>query len=79
MTVALAPNVLAKSPQKTLRILQWSHFVPSYDKWFDKYAADWGSSHGVDVTVDHVEMSSAIRKLIEQDCVGADWVAVWST
>ena len=57
VTVALAPNVLAKSPQKTLRILQWSHFVPSYDKWFDKYAADWGSSHGVDVTVDHIALA----------------------
>ena len=25
-----------KGPQKTLKIIQWSHFVPAYDKeWFD--------------------------------------------
>ncbi len=57
VAVSLAPNVLAKRSQKTLRILQWSHFVPSYDKWFDKYAADWGSSRGVEVTVDHIALA----------------------
>lgn len=37
-----------------LRILQWSHFVPEYDKWFDGFAARWGEEHDIDVTVDHV-------------------------
>src|SRR5207244_4157662 len=36
--VALGPTIWLKRPQKTLKILQWSHFVPSYDVWFDKYA-----------------------------------------
>src|SRR2546427_433360 len=33
--VALGPTVWIKRPQKSLKILQWSHFVPSYDgtKW----------------------------------------------
>lgn len=41
-----------------LNILQWSHFVPRYDEWFDQFAADWGDQNGVDVTVDHVDIAS---------------------
>lgn len=37
-----------------LRITQWSHFVPLYDKWFDQYAPEWGEKNGVKVTVQHV-------------------------
>src|SRR5438477_5175250 len=54
---ALGPTVWITRPQKTLGILQWSHFVPSYDVWFDKYAKDWGTSHGVTVTVDHIALA----------------------
>ena len=38
----------------TLSITQWSHFVPSYDKWFDAYAQQWGKQHNVKVTVQHI-------------------------
>lgn len=38
----------------TLSITQWSHFVPSYDKWFDAYAQQWGEANGVKVTVQHI-------------------------
>ena len=37
-----------------LTILQWSHFVPAYDTWFDKMAQDWGTKNKVNVTVDHI-------------------------
>lgn len=37
-----------------LKILQWSHFVPSYDTWFDAFAKAWGDANGVKVTVDHI-------------------------
>ena len=37
-----------------LKILLWSHFVPSHDKWFDQFVKDWGSKVGVNVTVDHI-------------------------
>ena len=37
-----------------LTILQWSHFVPAYDTWFDKMATDWGTKNKVNVTVDHI-------------------------
>src|SRR5437870_13354263 len=33
----------AAAQQKTLKILQWSHFVPGYDKWFDGvFTKEWG-------------------------------------
>src|SRR2546426_649086 len=51
------PTIRIKRPQKTLKILQWSHFVPSYDVWFDKYAKDWGTTKGVEVTVDHIALA----------------------
>jgi multiple sugar transport system substrate-binding protein len=40
---------------KQLRILQWSHFIPAYDKWFDGFAKQWGKDNGVTVTVDHID------------------------
>src|SRR5437867_2278957 len=41
--------------QRTLKIAQWSHFVPGYDKWFDNtFTKEWGAKNNVNVTVDHV-------------------------
>src|SRR5262249_52553361 len=37
-----------------LKILQWSHFVPQHDKWFDPFVKEWGDKNGVKVTVDHI-------------------------
>jgi multiple sugar transport system substrate-binding protein len=38
-----------------LRILQWTHFVPPYDEWFDNtYIKQWGEKNDVDVKVDHI-------------------------
>jgi len=50
----------------SLKILLWSHFVPRHDKWFDRFAADWGERVGVDVTVDHIEVT-AIPARIEAE------------
>ena len=33
LAAALGPTIRIRRPQKTLKILQWSHFVPSYDVW----------------------------------------------
>ena len=34
----------AGGQQKTLKIVQWSHFVPAYDKWFDNvFTKEWGA------------------------------------
>jgi multiple sugar transport system substrate-binding protein len=40
-----------------LNILQWSHFVPQYDIWFDPFAEEWGRANGVEVTVDHINLA----------------------
>ncbi|HLK54622.1 MAG TPA: twin-arginine translocation signal domain-containing protein, partial [Candidatus Angelobacter sp.] len=51
---ALGPAFLfperAAAQQKTLRILQWSHFVPAYDTWFNgTFAKQWGEKHNTNV------------------------------
>jgi len=52
------PVEAVKYPEGTqLKILQWSHFVPQYDVWFDPFAEAWGEANGVDVTVDHVNIA----------------------
>jgi multiple sugar transport system substrate-binding protein len=43
---------------KTLSILQWSHFVPAYDTWFDTFAKDWGEKNKIAVTVDHIPVQN---------------------
>jgi len=45
----------ALAQQKTLKIVQWSHFVPGYDKWFDNtFTKEWGAKHNTNVVVDHI-------------------------
>lgn len=56
---ALGPSFLfperTHAQQKTLKILQWSHFVPGFDKWFDNvFAKQWGQTHNTNVVVDHI-------------------------
>jgi hypothetical protein len=51
-----------------VKILQWSHFVPQYDTWFDPFAEDWGNANGVDVSVDHIniaELGAALAAAID--------------
>jgi multiple sugar transport system substrate-binding protein len=50
----------ALAADKTLKILQWSHFVPSYDTWFDAFAKAWGDAHGVQVIVDHINIGDLV-------------------
>jgi len=43
---------------KTLRILQWSHFIPAYDKWFnDTYTKEWGKKNDTEVIVDNINLA----------------------
>jgi multiple sugar transport system substrate-binding protein len=45
----------ARAQQKTLKIVQWSHFIPAYDKWFDGvFCKQWGEKNGTQVIVDHI-------------------------
>ena len=43
---------------KTLKILQWNHFVPGYDKWFNTiYVKEWGEKNNTEVIVDNVNLN----------------------
>jgi multiple sugar transport system substrate-binding protein len=35
VAAAGVPKYRHKAYKNTLKIIQWSHFVPAYDKWFD--------------------------------------------
>jgi len=48
----------ALAADKSLSIVQWAHFVPEYDTWFDKFAKDWGENNKVAVTVDHIPVQN---------------------
>ncbi len=54
----------AQAQQKTLKILQWSHFVPAYDKeWFDTvFTKEWGQKHNTNVIVDHISIGEINAK-----------------
>ena len=48
-------NTICLCGKKTLKILQWSHFVPAYDKWFNnEYVKEWGDKNDTEVTVDNI-------------------------
>jgi len=54
VTMLEARQAPAQIKGTTLRILQWSHFIPAYDVWYDKFAKEWGDKNGVKVRVDHI-------------------------
>ena len=53
-----------------LKILQWSHFVPRYDTWFDPFAAAWGNEVGVSVTVDHIGLADIASRTAAEIAAG---------
>jgi multiple sugar transport system substrate-binding protein len=56
--VAGVPKFRHKELAGTLRIMQWSHFVPAYDRWFDNvYIKRWGQANDTEVRVDHVNLA----------------------
>jgi ABC-type glycerol-3-phosphate transport system substrate-binding protein len=50
----------------TLTILLWSHFVASHDEWFDGFVRDWGREVGVDVRVDHVDVTNVPTQIASE-------------
>ena len=61
--LAAAPAVIiprrARAARKKLRILQWNHFVPAYDEWFNQqFVKEWGQENDTEVIVDNVGMTS---------------------
>jgi multiple sugar transport system substrate-binding protein len=58
IAAAGVPKYLHTPYKNTLKIIQWSHFVPAYDVWFDKtYTKKWGDRHDTDVQVDHIALA----------------------
>jgi multiple sugar transport system substrate-binding protein len=68
--VALAAGALPIScgrrgarKRRTLRIIQWSHYVPRYDRWFDGvFTKEWGAKNGIDVVVDHMSATEVAAR-----------------
>lgn len=59
LAAALGPGVIvprrAQAAKKTLKVVQWAHFVPSYDEWFNKtYVKEWGERNDTAVIVDNI-------------------------
>jgi multiple sugar transport system substrate-binding protein len=69
----------ADAQTKSLTIVQWSHFVPAFDTWFDKFAKDWGAKNGVAVTVDHIpEQNIAARAAAEVAAQSGHDLFMWN-
>ncbi len=58
LLAGVAPAIIpsrARAQPKTLKIMQWKHFVPGYDTWFDEtFIKEWGRQNDTEVIVDHV-------------------------
>jgi len=54
LTMLDARQAPAQIKGTSLRMLLWSHYVPAYDVWFDKFTKEWGDKTGVKVRVDHM-------------------------
>jgi multiple sugar transport system substrate-binding protein len=61
----------ALAADKSLSILQWSHFVPAYDTWFDKFAKDWGDKNKISVTVDHIPVQTIPARAAAEASAGS--------
>ena len=49
----------AQTGRKVLRIMQWNHFVPAFDEWFNRtFIKEWGARNDTEVVVTNVGMTS---------------------
>jgi hypothetical protein len=66
-----APKYRHKELAGTLRILQWSHFVPAFDRWFDNvYTKAWGRANDTEVIVDHVNQADLPGRVAAEAAAG---------
>ena len=71
----------ARAAGKSLKILQWAHFVPTYDtQFFDAFARQWGAANGVEVTVDHIGLEEIPARTAAEIAAGEghdliEWVS----
>lgn len=69
LSAPFVSNALADT--KSLSIVQWSHFVPAYDKWFDAFAKDWGTKNNIAVTVDHIPVANVAARAAAEASAGS--------
>jgi len=49
----------AHAVKRSLKIMQWNHFVPAFDDWFNKkFVKEWGEKNDTEVVVTNVGMTS---------------------
>ncbi|HEX5598600.1 MAG TPA: extracellular solute-binding protein [Micromonosporaceae bacterium] len=53
-----------------LKILLWSHFVPSHDTWFDAFVQRWAREVGVNVKVDHIDQAQITTRISAEISAG---------
>jgi multiple sugar transport system substrate-binding protein len=58
LAAGLGPAMhFGQTQPKTLKILQWSHFVPAFDTWFNgTFTKQWGQKHDTNVVVDNINL-----------------------
>jgi multiple sugar transport system substrate-binding protein len=62
-----APSLIiperARAQQKTLKILRWKHFVPSFEQWFtETYIKEWGAKKDTQVIVENVGTADIVSR-----------------
>jgi len=60
-----------RAAKKTLKILQWNHFVPAYDKWFNEtYVKEWGAKNDTEVIVDNIGVTALPARAAAEAAAG---------
>jgi multiple sugar transport system substrate-binding protein len=62
-STATTPGAPAVLKGTSLNMLQWSHFVPEGDKYFDAKAAEWGQKNNVDIKIEHINANDIPARL----------------
>jgi len=70
LAVGGGPTIWVRRAQAragTLKIRQWTHFVPAFDDWFDRrFTREWGEKNGVKVVVDHVSVNDLRARAVAE-------------
>jgi multiple sugar transport system substrate-binding protein len=57
----------AKAKAKQLKILQWKHFVPGYDEWFNEtYVTEWGAQNQIEVIVENIPAADLGKRALAE-------------
>lgn len=68
----LVPRFARAEKKHRLRILQWHHFVPEFDRWFaEVFIKRWSDLNDTEVILDHVGMTSLNSRAYAEMAAGA--------